>query len=113
MQDSSVVAGRKLDCFIYALLGEDLLLETHEEALKQLENWQFNVSPTYRKCSNIEEVIEYIEYWETRRFELPLETDGIVVKVNSYSQQKPWDIQQKARDGLLPTNTRLKMRLPS
>ena len=88
MQDSSVVAGRKLDCFIYALLGEDLLIETHEEALKQLENWQFNVSPTYRKCSNIEEVIEYIEYWETRRFELPLETDGIVVKVNSYSQQE-------------------------
>ena len=88
MQDSSVVASRKLDCFIYALLGEDLRVETHEEALKQLENWQFNVSPTYRKCSNIDEVIEYIEYWETRRFELPLETDGIVVKVNSYSQQE-------------------------
>ena len=88
MQDSSVVANRKLDCFLYSLLGEDLQIKTHEEALKQLEKWQFKVSSTYKKCKNIEEVIEYIEYWETRRFELPLETDGIVVKVNSYAQQE-------------------------
>ena len=88
MQDSSVVAGRKLDCFLYALLGEGLQVKTHEEALKQLEEWRFKVSPTYRKCKNIEEVIEYIEHWETKRFELPLETDGIVVKVNSYEQQE-------------------------
>ena len=88
MQDSSVVAGRKLDCFLYALLGEGLQVKTHEEALKQLEEWRFKVSPTYRKCKNIEEVIEYIEHWEKKRFELPLETDGIVVKVNSYEQQE-------------------------
>lgn len=88
MQDSSVVAGRKLDCYLYSLLGENLQITTHEEALKRLEKWKFKVSPTYRKCENIDEVIEYIENWETKRFELPLETDGIVVKVNSYAQQE-------------------------
>ena len=87
MQDSSVVASRKLDCFLYSLLGDDLQVKTHEEALKQLEKWQFKVSPTYKRCKDIDEVIDYIEFWETKRFELPLETDGIVVKVNSYSQQ--------------------------
>ncbi|MDN5212129.1 NAD-dependent DNA ligase LigA [Fulvivirgaceae bacterium BMA12] len=88
MQDSSVVASRKLDCYLYAVLGENLPVKTHEEALKQLEAWHFNVSPTYKKCEHIDEVIDYIEYWETKRFELPLETDGIVVKVNSYAQQE-------------------------
>jgi DNA ligase (NAD+) len=88
MQDSSVVAQRKLDCFLYGLLGEDLGVESHEQAIQTLENWGFQVSPTYRRCNNIEEVFEYIDHWEERRFELPLDTDGIVIKVNSYQQQR-------------------------
>jgi DNA ligase (NAD+) len=85
MQDSTEVARRKLDCYTYSLLGADT--ETHEENIKLLESWKFNVSPTYKKCKNITEVLEYINHWEKRRLELPLETDGVVIKVNNLEQQ--------------------------
>ena len=88
MQDSGVVARRKLDCYLYSLLGEGLEPQTHEDSLKLLEQLRFNVSPTYKKCQTIEEVFDYINYWEQKRHELPLETDGIVIKVNSSDQQK-------------------------
>ncbi|MBL7856544.1 MAG: NAD-dependent DNA ligase LigA [Cyclobacteriaceae bacterium] len=87
MQDSAEVARRKLDCYAYYLLGEDISTETHEESIHKLESWGFHVSPTYKKCKNIEEVHHYIEHWETRRQELPLETDGVVIKVNNLDQQ--------------------------
>ncbi len=87
MKDSSIVATRKLDCYLYGLLGDNLIIKTHEEALQHLDGWGFNVSPTYQKCTSIEDVISYIKKWETKRFNLPLETDGIVIKVNSYQQQ--------------------------
>ena len=88
MQDSAVVAKRKLDCFLYSLLGENLEPQTHEAALQLLETLGFNVSPTYKKCQTIDEVFDYINYWDQKRHELPLETDGIVIKVNSSDQQK-------------------------
>lgn len=88
MQDSSVVANRQLDCFLYSLLGENLSPQTHEESIHLLESLKFNVSPTYQKCQNIEQVIDYINTWEQKRHELPLETDGIVIKVNSTDHQK-------------------------
>lgn len=88
MQDSSGVAKRKLDCFAYYLLGEDIDVETHEQAIKKLEKWKFNVSDTYQKCKSIKEVLKYIEKWENKRNELPLETDGVVIKVNSIEQQQ-------------------------
>lgn len=88
MQDSSVVAARKLDCHLYALYGDNLDISSHEEAMKAMEAWGFNVSPTYRRCRTIEEVIQYIEDWENKRLELPLETDGIVIKVNDFKQQE-------------------------
>lgn len=88
MQDSSVVASRKLDCFLYTLLGENLNTETHEDSLQLLNSWGFNVSPTYRKCRSIDEVFDYINEWETKRLDLPLETDGIVIKVNRTESQQ-------------------------
>lgn len=88
MQDSGEVAKRKLDCFVYYLLGEDLETETHEEGIKKLESWGFNVSPTYKKCKDIHEVINYINSWEHKRQDLPLETDGVVLKVNDLEQQQ-------------------------
>jgi DNA ligase (NAD+) len=88
MQDSSIVARRKLDCFLYSLLGEDLDVHEHSQRIELLEKWGFKVSPTYKKCSNIHEVFEYIDYWEKRRLELPVDTDGVVIKVNNLRQQE-------------------------
>ena len=88
MQDSKVVAQRKLDCYLYSLIGDSLPYETHAQAISQLESWGFNVSDTYCLCSDINQVMDYIDHWENKRFELPLETDGIVVKVNNFSQQE-------------------------
>lgn len=87
MQDSREVAKRKLDCFLYYLLGEKLGVSTHEEAIHRLESWSFQISPTYKKCTTIQDVIAYIAHWEKRRTDLPLETDGVVIKVNSLEQQ--------------------------
>lgn len=87
MQDSCVVASRKLDCFLYYLLGEHLGYSTHSQAMEAIQSWGFNVSPTYRKCNSIKEVIEYIHEWEKKRLTLPVETDGIVIKVNDLNQQ--------------------------
>lgn len=87
MQDSTEVARRKLDCYVYSMLGVSGI-KTHEEAIAKLERWGFNVSPTYRKCSDIEAVLEYIREWEVKRLELPLETDGVVIKVNNLEQQE-------------------------
>ncbi|WP_276372110.1 NAD-dependent DNA ligase LigA [Chryseolinea sp. H1M3-3] len=88
MQDSSEVARRKLDCFVYYLLGDETGLETHEESIQKLEAWRFNVSPTYKKCKTIKEVLYYINHWETKRHELPVETDGVVIKINNLEQQQ-------------------------
>jgi DNA ligase (NAD+) len=88
MQDSAEVARRKLNCYAYYLLGDETGLETHEEAIEKLEAMKFNVSPTYKKCKNISEVLAYIHHWEKKRLELPLETDGVVIKVNSIEQQQ-------------------------
>jgi len=88
MQDSSIVAQRKLDCYLYGLLGENIQVETHEEALQLLKEWGFNVSDSYQKCKNLDEVFQFIDHWETKRLELPLDTDGIVVKINRYDQQQ-------------------------
>ena len=88
MQDSAEVARRKLDCYVYYLLGEEINADTHAAAVHKLEQWGFAVSPTYSKAKNMEEALAYIARWEKKRQELPLETDGVVVKVNSLQQQR-------------------------
>ena len=88
LQDSGIVAKRDLLCFVYGLLGDNLQAESHEEALLKLQQWGFNVSQTYKKCSTLPEVFAYIEYWEQARFNLPFGIDGIVLKINSYRQQQ-------------------------
>lgn len=87
MQDSAIVARRKLDCFLYYFKSDEKVAETHEDAIHLLERSGFNVSQTYQKCQNIQDVLEYISKWEELRFTLPLDTDGIVVKVNNFAQQ--------------------------
>lgn len=88
MQDSAQVARRYLDCYLYGMVGQDLPVNTHEEAIHQLESWGFNVSDTYRKCKSMKQVLAYINEWEQKRLDLPVDTDGIVIKVNSHEQQR-------------------------
>ena len=88
MQDSTVVAKRQLNCYLYSLNAKKLPFNTHEDSLKALSSWGFQVSPTYKVCNSIDEVMAYIHSWEQKRFELPLDTDGIVIKVNSYDLQE-------------------------
>ncbi|MGY6744221.1 MAG: NAD-dependent DNA ligase LigA [Cecembia sp.] len=88
MQDSAIVAKRRLNCYFYQLLGEDIGVTKHDEAIHLIEKWGFNVSPTYTKCKSIAAVFDYIESWKNKRFDLPLDTDGVVLKVNDYEQRE-------------------------
>jgi len=86
--DASVVASRSLDCIFYFLLGEELPHKTHYENLMEAKGWGFNVADSIRICIKIEDVIKFIESWEEKRNNLPYNTDGVVIKVNSLDQQK-------------------------
>jgi DNA ligase (NAD+) len=88
MQDSSVVAARKLDCFLYHILGENLPFASHFESLQAAKSWGFRVSEHAKLFDNIREVIRFIDGWDKARLSLPFDIDGIVVKVNDYRQQR-------------------------
>ena len=88
LQNSSVVASRKLDAYLYYLLGEELPSEKHSGNLETARLWGFKVSDATRVCNNPEEVFDFIRFWDTERKNLPVATDGIVIKVNSLLQQK-------------------------
>ncbi len=88
LQNSAVVASRKLDAYLYYMLGDTLPDTGHYECLQHAAQWGFKVSPAMRKCNTLDEVFEYINYWDTERKNLPVATDGIVIKVNSLAQQR-------------------------
>ena len=88
MQDSGIVAKRRLNCYLYQLLGDDLGLDQHDEAIGLMEEWGFNVSPTYQRCQHIRDVLKYIEVWREKRHQLPVDTDGVVLKINDYGQRE-------------------------
>jgi DNA ligase (NAD+) len=88
MQDSSVVASRRLDCYLYHILGEDIPFRSHYENIQAARSWGFKVSEHSRLVHSVEEVLAYVAYWDQHRFSLPYETDGIVIKVNDYRQQR-------------------------
>ena len=83
MQNSAEVAKRKLDAYFYYLLGENLPEDGHDETLDQASKWGFKISEHKKKCSTMDEVLEFIKHWDQARFDLPVATDGIVIKVNS------------------------------
>jgi DNA ligase (NAD+) len=87
MQDSSVVASRQLDCFLYYLLGDDMPHKNHYQNLQEAKNWGFKISEQAKLFGNITEVLNFINYWDNERFTLPFDIDGIVIKVNDYKQQ--------------------------
>lgn len=88
LQNSATVASRKLDAYLYYLLGEELPCDGHYENLQTAARWGFKTSEHMKKAHTLEEVFEYINYWDTERKNLPVATDGIVLKVNSLKQQK-------------------------
>lgn len=88
LQNSSVVASRKLDAYLYYLLGENIPSDGHYENLQMAAEWGFKISPHMKKVHTLEEVFAFINYWDTERKNLPVATDGIVLKVNSTRQQK-------------------------
>ena len=86
--DSSMVANRGLECTLYHMLGEDLPYSTHDEALTKASQWGLPVSDLRKVCKSIEEIEEFINYWDTERKTLPFATDGIVIKVNQMQYQE-------------------------
>ncbi len=88
MQDSTVVAKRPLDCFLYFLYTEKYSYKTHWESLEAVKNWGFHVCEHTKLCQNIDHVLKFIHYWEEHRFGLSYDIDGIVIKVNNLSQQQ-------------------------
>ena len=86
--DSRVVAQRSLDAYLYYLLGEELPADGHFENLEAARSWGFKISEGMRKVKTVEEIIDFINYWDTERKNLPVATDGIVLKVNSLRQQR-------------------------
>ncbi len=87
-QNSTVVASRKLDAYLYYLLGEELPSDGHYENLQTASKWGFKISEHIKKASTLQEIFDYISYWDVERKNLPVATDGIVLKVNSLKQQR-------------------------
>jgi len=86
MQDSAVVAKRGLDCLLYFILADELP-QTHHEALLKAKSWGFKISEHIKVCKTLKDVSEYLDYWDKKRHDLAYDTDGVVIKVNSYNHQ--------------------------
>ncbi len=87
MQDSAIVAKRNLDCFLYFILGEELPFKNHFDNLNKAREWGFNVPLYMRKVKDIDGIFSFIDEWDEKRHTLPFETDGVVIKVNSYDDR--------------------------
>ncbi|MBQ5389082.1 MAG: NAD-dependent DNA ligase LigA [Paludibacteraceae bacterium] len=88
LQDANEVAKRGLDCYLYYMLGDNLPADTHYERLQVAKQWGFPISDSVKVCHGLEDVMEYIAYWDIERKNLPVATDGIVLKVNNIAQQE-------------------------
>ena len=96
LQDSSEVAKRPLDCLLYHIVGERLPIETQFESLEKAREWGFKVPSIAKEVNSISEVLEFVEYWDVHRHDLPYETDGVVIKVNNLHQQDELGYTAKA-----------------
>ncbi|WP_298306206.1 NAD-dependent DNA ligase LigA [Flavobacterium sp.] len=87
LQDSAEVAKRPLDCLLYFITGNNLPFDTQFKGLETARNWGFKVPTQSKLANNLEEVFEFINYWDVHRHDLPYETDGVVIKVNDFNHQ--------------------------
>ncbi len=88
LQDSTEVAKRPLDCLLYFLIGNKLPFNSQFEGLETARNWGFKVPKEAKLANNMEEVFQFIDYWDIHRHNLPYETDGVVIKVNNFQHQE-------------------------
>ena len=88
IQNSSIVASRPLDCFLYYMIGKNLPSNSHYNNMQLARDWGFKVPAIIQKCKNIEDVIQFIEHWDTERHNLPYDIDGIVIKIDDLKQQQ-------------------------
>lgn len=95
-KNSSEVAKRKLDAYLYYALSDEMNYETHYESLQKAKEWGFKVPVSTKICKNVDEIFEFINYWDTERKKLPVATDGIVLKVNSLRQQNELGLTAKS-----------------
>ena len=96
LQDSSEVSKRPLECLLYSLVGEKLPVHTQFEGLEKASRWGFKVPKAAKIARSLDEVMEFVSYWDIHRHELPYETDGVVVKVNNLQQQEELGYTAKA-----------------
>jgi DNA ligase (NAD+) len=96
LQDSAEVAKRPLDCLLYSIIGNNLDLKTQEEVLQKARDWGFKVPNQSKLATNLDEVFQFIDYWDVHRHDLPYETDGVVVKVNLIQYQNELDYTAKS-----------------
>lgn len=96
LQDSAEVAKRPLDCLLYHVVAERLPFKTHEEALENGKKAGFKIPETIKIAKTVNEILDYVKYWDTERFNLPYETDGVVIKVNSLQHQDELGYTAKA-----------------
>ncbi|MFI3328202.1 MAG: NAD-dependent DNA ligase LigA [Rikenellaceae bacterium] len=96
LQQSSIVAKRGLDCMLYQIVGRDTPFESHWESLQAARSWGFKVLDSSALCRGVEQIEAFIEKWDKARHELPFATDGVVVKVNSYADQRALGFTAKA-----------------
>ena len=96
LQDSAEVAKRPLECLLYSIKGNNLGISTQIEGLQKAREWGFKVPEEAKLVDTVDEVLEYVEYWDTHRHDLPYEIDGVVVKVNSLYQQEEMGFTAKA-----------------
>lgn len=100
MQDSAIVAQRKLDSYLYFVLGENLPFSTHFQAIEKAKEWGFKVPLSEKKfiarCKSVDEIFEFINYWDKARHQLDFDIDGVVIKVNSYDKQQELGMTAKS-----------------
>ncbi|MEE3147246.1 MAG: NAD-dependent DNA ligase LigA, partial [Bacteroidota bacterium] len=96
LQDSAEVAKRPLECLLYSIVGENLNFDSQFESLEKARSWGFKVPDVAKKTASTAETFEFLNYWDEHRHDLPYETDGVVIKVNSFRQQEELGFTAKA-----------------
>lgn len=96
IQNSSIVAKRPLDCFLYYIIGENLPFDNHFDNIEKAREWGFKIPPIIKKCTRLDEVYAFIDHWDKERHNLPYDIDGIVIKINNILQQEELGMTAKS-----------------